>query len=250
MTDSNSGQGPDRPQSDQPGPDEQAEGQPRQQPPAYPGYGQQPGTGAQPPYGAPPQYGDPAYAAPQYGTQPYGGQPYGAPHYGAPAYGGPSDPDRRPGSVTAAAVLTWVFGGIALVFSGFLLLSVLAARDEFIEELEQDERYRDVDISADTFADAIAILSVVALVLSVLAIVLATMAYKRSKAGRAGLIFVSALTAVLSLPLSLGVVGVPWLVASVATIVMLAGKAAGDWYNRRTSAAAGGGWPPPGAPQA
>jgi hypothetical protein len=250
MTDSTSGKDPDHPGPEQPAPE------PGPQPPAYPGYGQQPGAGA-PSYGAPPgtpTYGSPASGDPGYGPPAY--PAYGA--YGAPVYGGPTaDPDKRPGGVTAACVLTWVFGGIVLLSSAFLLFSAVAARDDFIREVEQDDRSEDLEISADTLADVIAGVSIATLALSLLAIVLAVMAYQRSRAGRVGLILLSVVTAILALPASIGVVGVPWLIASIAAAVLLAGKSAGDWYNRRGAAqpygpgpGGPGSWSPPGAPQA
>jgi hypothetical protein len=232
MSDSNSGQDRDQPQPGE---------EPSQERPAYPVQGQQPGPSASP-YGAPPP------------GQPYGGYgtPYPTPAY--PAYGAPAtDPDKRPGGVTAACVLTWVLGGIALIGSGFLLLSAVAAREDFIREVEQDDRYEDLDVGADTLADVIAGTSLATMALSLLAIVLAVMAYRRSRAGRVGLILLSVVAALIALPLSLAVIGVPWLVASIATIVLLAGRRAGDWYQRRDVARPyaqdPGAWTP-GGPQA
>ena len=81
---------------DGPPPEQSPYGQP---PPGQPGYGQQPPAQ---------QYGQ------QYGQQQYGGQPaYGQPPgYGQPPYG-PVDPDKRPGTVTAAGVITIIMGGLS-----------------------------------------------------------------------------------------------------------------------------------------
>jgi hypothetical protein len=77
----------------------------------YPG--QPPGYGQQPGYGPPPGYGQ--YQPPQYAT--------GYPGYGQPVKAG------RPGMVTAAAVLAFVWGGLALFWSviGLLAGSVFSA---------------------------------------------------------------------------------------------------------------------------
>ena len=77
-------------------------GYPQQQPvyppsqPAPPAYGQQPGYGQQPAYGQQP-YGQPVQGHGQMPPAPYGA------------------PDRRPGMVTAAAVLAFVAGGIYIL---------------------------------------------------------------------------------------------------------------------------------------
>lgn len=66
---------------------------------------------------------------PQQPGQPYGapGQPYGAPQpaynapgYGAPGYGAPPPPPAgpaRPGMITAAAVLAFIWGGFSIIGS-------------------------------------------------------------------------------------------------------------------------------------
>ncbi len=88
-----------------------------QQPSGYPSGGfQQPGYGQQPPgYGQqPPGYGQ--QPPPGYGQQPayYG---YQQPQYAAgyPGYGQPVKAGR-PGMVTAAAVLAFVWGGLGILF--------------------------------------------------------------------------------------------------------------------------------------
>jgi hypothetical protein len=105
---------------------------------------------AQQPYGQPyQQYGQPTQqygADPQYGqpSQPYGqaASPYGQPQYGAPGqqygqFGQPYQPPvtgpKRPGAVTAAAVLAFVhaglllIGGIAALSGGTSILDVTSS---------------------------------------------------------------------------------------------------------------------------
>lgn len=84
---------PGDPQGNQTGPSQQ------------PVYGQQAGYGQQPPYGQQPAYGQPAYAQ----VPGYPPTAYGAPGSGAPA------PAARPGMVTAAAVLAFVWGAFAII---------------------------------------------------------------------------------------------------------------------------------------
>ncbi|SFO37788.1 hypothetical protein SAMN05660359_02989 [Geodermatophilus obscurus] len=81
-----------------------------------------------PPGGQPGSYGQQPHGQAPYGQQPYEQQPYGQP---AP-YGGSGGPSpyggapagRRPGTVTAAAVIGIVWGAIGALFS---LLVMLAA---------------------------------------------------------------------------------------------------------------------------
>src|SRR5215210_2546020 len=127
MSDSNSGDTGGSPYGETP-PRQNPYGQPPSEPPASP-YGQ---PAQQNPYGQPAQenpYGQPAQQNP-YGqpTQPpaYGQQtPYGQqPAYGQPgqAYGGTAT-DKRPGSVTGAAVITLIFSGLSLLLYAFILIA-------------------------------------------------------------------------------------------------------------------------------
>jgi hypothetical protein len=82
--------------------------------------------GGQPGYGAPGQqqpYGQQGYGQQGYGQQPYGQPaPFGGPGGPSPYGGGPAG--KRPGTVTAAAVIGIVWGAIGALFS---LLVMLAA---------------------------------------------------------------------------------------------------------------------------
>ena len=124
---------------------------PDAQPAADPRHGQ--GQYGQPQYGQPQadqQYGQPQYGQPQYGQPQYGhppadqqyGQQYGQPQYGQPGVhpaGGyappvgshyPSAPgNRRPGQVTAAAVLAFVVGGLSILVGLVALLAGTVVAD-------------------------------------------------------------------------------------------------------------------------
>ena len=91
---------------------------PDQQPP----YGQQPY--GQQPYGQP-AYGQQPYAQQPYGQVPYGQQPYPAPGWTPPVQPWPHGPGR-PGLATAAAVLGFVAGGLTILVSLGMLVSVLS----------------------------------------------------------------------------------------------------------------------------
>lgn len=80
------------------------------QPPVGPDPNQQPG------------YQQPGYQQPGYQQPGYGQAPPPAPGYGPPVPGyGPAAPTRRPGMVTAAAVIAFVSGGLNLLLGLFLL---------------------------------------------------------------------------------------------------------------------------------
>lgn len=230
--------------------------QPPGQPEPTSPYGQQPGT--PPPYGqqpaGPSPYGQPAppYGQPeepprsfteQYGQQ-YGQPAHGQPAYGQPAYGRPQD-DRRPGTVTAAGVLTLVFAGLGLLLFGFGLVAVLVARDMMATELESTPGLE--GISIDQVVSVAAVTIAVLAVWCLIAIVLAVLAMRRSNGARIGLVVSAVLTALfcgLSLlgaadPASMGLVLVV-LAAAVTTVVCLFAGGASDWYARRGRSGAGG----------
>ena len=88
-----------------------------------PAYGTPPAYAVAPPYAlAPAQYGPASnygVVPPQYGTPQYAVVP---PAYGAPVLGGYGS-RRRPGAVTAAAVLAFVVGGLGILIDLLLLLA-------------------------------------------------------------------------------------------------------------------------------
>ena len=88
----------------------------------------------------------------------------------------------------------------------------------------------------------------IVILLSVLAVILAVAAFRRSNGGRIGLVVLSGVTALLTLAGSIFCLPALWLVASVATLVLLFTGGANDWYARRGSGQPGqpAGYPPPG----
>ncbi len=223
-----------------------------QQPPAYPPPASQPEPTA--PYGQQPSpYGQPGHGQqqpPAHGQQqPYAQQPYGQPGYGQPAYGAPygGDPDRRPGTVTAAGVLTIIFSGLAFLLFGFVLVLVLVARDMMANELETTPGFE--GISIDQVVAVAAVTMGVLAVWALVAIILAIFALRRSNGARIGLVVSSVLVALFcgfSLigaadPASFMLVVVV-LAAAVTTIICLFAGGASDWYKRQHGGEAAQGW--------
>ncbi len=109
-----------------------------QQPYAQDPYAQQPAYGQQPGYGQQPPYAQPAYAQqPGYPAAP-GYPPAG---YGAPAVA------ARPGMVTAAAVLAFIFGAFAII--GSLITVAASGVVDYASSICSSVNVNDPQYSAD-----------------------------------------------------------------------------------------------------
>jgi hypothetical protein len=245
-----SSQGKIQVMSEAPPPDG-ATGQPGQ--PGQPGPASQPGQQDQPapstqPYGQPP-YGQPPYGQPPYGQPPYG-PPYGqAPQYGAPATPpapqpppGPyalysalaSDPDARPGQVTAAAIIAIVLSGITAVLGLIIAVVGAAASDDLMRELAK-EGYDTSEFTAHQFAVGFALIGGFVAVIGVAAVITAVFVLRRSSAARVVLTVLAGLAILASLLAIAALVSVVTLVGAIATIVLLYQRRSSDWFARRTS---------------
>ena len=98
--------------------------------------------------------------------------------YGAPG----RDPDKRPGSVTAAGVVTIILSGLSTLLYGGLLIGLLVARDSLVDEFESQPGFEDV--SADDVLAIFAVVLVIAVVWSLIATILGVMVLKRSNVAR------------------------------------------------------------------
>lgn len=193
-------------------------------PPPPPAYGQQPGYGqAQPGYGQP----QPGYGQPAYGQQPA--------YAGAPMAG---DPDKRPGTVTAAGIITLIFSGLSFLLFAFVLVALLVAEDEVLDEIERQEGFEDAGISAnDALGVVVGVVGVFA-VWCLVATILGFLVLRRSNAARITLVVSASITALVSLIAIGSGVSALTLIAAVATIVLLFTGGAGDWFKRKNAAAA------------
>ncbi|WP_203336411.1 hypothetical protein [Nocardioides limicola] len=219
-----------------------------QQPPPY-------GASPPPPHQSgqqPPPYG--AYPPPPHQSEPL---PPTAPY----AVGGqvPADPDRRPGTVTAAA---WVAIGsclISVVF--FVALGLLAmatggplyaeiereiSTDPDMAQLMREMREAGIDLRVDQVLVVIGVALLGAAVWSLIGLVLGVLVLRRSNIARMLLAVSAGVAAVLSGIAGLFVV-VPFLFAALAAlvVVLLFVGGAGDWFARRTPAAATAAYPGP-----
>lgn len=206
---------------------------PTNPPPGNP-YGDPPPSN---PYGSPPDppanpYGEAPQPPPAYGQQPYGQQPYGQQPHGAPAYGG-ADPDKRPGTVTAASIITMIFSAISLLAFGILAIAVQGSEglvDEINREFEGQPGFE--DFSADEVINYLTIALVILAIWSLSALVLAVLAMRRQNWARILVVISAAMSGLLSLLFILtGVSAIP-LIAAIATVVLYFVGGANQWYAR------------------
>ncbi|MGH3352977.1 MAG: hypothetical protein ACRDPS_20110 [Nocardioides sp.] len=177
------------------------------------GWGQAPQAYGQ----VPPAYGQVPMGHAPMGHTPMGQVPMGQP----PAYLGPYyppkqiDPEARPGTVTAAAIMTIVGAALALLLTLFM---VPAGISDYNDPTSSD---KDVTL-------VMVIWFIVCGVLSLIAIPLGIMVLFRSKVARILLTITGSIGGVLSI----FVVLYPALI--IAALVMLYAGRAGDWFARRT----------------
>lgn len=166
--------------------------------------------------------------------QPPADNPYGQPQqppYGAPGPYGRGDPDKRPGTVLAAGIITIALSSIALLLWIVLAIGVAVARDDVIDRLRQDGTVR--SLSAGDVVSIILVVVAVLAIWSAIAMVLGVLALKRSQFARIALVVSAAVTAVVSLVAIGALVSAITLIGAVAVIVLLFTGGAGDWFARR-----------------
>ncbi|MDX6301250.1 MAG: hypothetical protein QOF53_2464 [Nocardioidaceae bacterium] len=159
--------------------------------------------------------------------------PYGQPQWRPqwrpqPTYGA-SAPARRPAAVTAAAWLTWVFGGITAVVFGLLVLSLLVERGRLLEQLQRNPGLADQGLTSQQWLAILWVAGAVGIFWSLAAMALAVLAYNRVRAGQVGLVVSAALSAVLC---TVSLVGLLSGLAGFATVVLLLGRGANRWFTR------------------
>jgi hypothetical protein len=132
-----------------------------------------------------------------------------------------------------------------------LFLLVLAVSgDAFVEEFETAAEGTEVTLTADQAMALGWTVGVVLLVWSVAAIVLAVLAFRRSNAGRIGLVVSAAMTALLSLLAIMSVISILTLLMAGATLVLLFTGGANEWYSRRGGGSGGAPYAGQGGPWA
>lgn len=141
------------------------------------------------------------------------------------------DPNRRPGTVTAACILTGVFASLAIAAAVGLLLLVTLGRDQFVEEWQDEPDLAELDVVPETATNVIGVVMAFCIVLAIVAIVVAVAAFRRSSAARVTLMVLSGLTAVVSLLLSVAIVPFLWVIASTVSLILLFTTSANRWFS-------------------
>ena len=190
-----------------------------------------PGDPNQPPQypsGQPPQY--PANQPPQYQSQPYG-TPYPTDASSGYGYGGYTPHMERPGTVTAACVITFVMSGIGFALSALMVVFF----GPMWSSVEEDpDTYNLTQSEIDDYSDvhgAIAGVFGVLMVLAVVAIVLAVFVMRGSNAARITLVVIGSVT---GLAVIITIFGIVWTLAIVATIICLFVGGSNDWFRYRS----------------
>jgi hypothetical protein len=179
-------------------------------PPAgYTGYGPPP----PPPPGSYPSYG--SYAPP-------------------PPSPSPVVPTKRPGTLTAAGVMTIVMSGIALLAMGVTAIWYLADRSSLEENNDIEDMASNAEVDVQDLVTAIGVISNIAALLSALAIVLGIMLL-RNKRVRIPLVVLSGIAIVMSL-LAFPI-GLLWVIAEILVIVFLFVGGASAWFDAQGYAA-------------
>lgn len=194
-----------------------------------PGHGAGPGPGEERPrptegFGAahPAHQPGPSYSSPSaYAPYSQAGYP-------------PPSGDRRPATVTFAAVLTWLISGLTAVLYLVVIGMMLVAKDELLRLIEQDPQFQQLEgVSPDQLIAALWVISVIILVWCLVAIGLGVLAFRRQNWARITLAVSAGVTALLSV-FALPVTTLN-LLASAAVAVLLFTGGANQWYSRRPS---------------
>ena len=151
------------------------------------------------------------------------------------------DPDKRPGTVTTAGVITIILAGLSTLLFGVLLVALLVARDDVLDEIEKQPGFDDAGFTADDlFAAAVVFLAIFA-IWCLIATVLGVFVLRRSNVARILLVISSAVTILASLIGISSGLSVVTMIAAIAVIVLLFTGGAGAWFKRQAA-------PPPAIP--
>lgn len=156
----------------------------------------------------------------------------------APSAGyGPPVPSKRPGSVTAASIISIVLSGLT-VLSGIALAVASGPVGDYLRDnpgLLEDEGFSASDQQdvLDAIDAALIGLGVFTVLVGVVGIVLGLLVLKPRPWARILLTIAAALSILLGLLMSLNLIGLPWLAGSIVVIVLLFRGRANDWFAGR-----------------
>lgn len=165
-------------------------------------------------------------------TNPYG-QPQPQNPYTAPGLPAPSSRGRRPGTVTAAAVITILMSVLTAGFALLMVAVIVVARDEMLAEMRRQQDWAELGLDADAFVSMMLVGSLVVAVLSVAGAVLGGFTLARSTIARILLVILCGFVILASLLMIMSVITIVPLVLAALTIVLLFTGGANDWFAGR-----------------
>lgn len=166
---------------------------------------------------------------PNHGSMPpvYPGYP-AYPPYGYPPAPGLVPGPGRPGKVTAAAVITWVGAGLALLVSLFMALRGGAIPDDALRDFPQ--RFPDIELDINKIRTLIVVTGLVMLLWSASACVLAGLVLRRHNWARVVLAVSASMTILFSLLAITAVVPLLITGSAIAVLVLLFSREANAWF--------------------
>lgn len=171
------------------------------------------------------------YDQPPYG-QPNEQQPYGPPSYGQPGHGRGAPlapgapwaavPARRPGTVTAGAVMAFIGGGFMVLLG--LALAVLGSNSDVTDQI--------ADAYGPAFASMVTVLGLVLAVVGALIIFFGAMAFKGRRWGAIALAVITVLSLIGTISdIASGTggstVGLVWSIIATALLLV---RPSQEWY--------------------
>lgn len=160
-----------------------------------------------------------------------------------PAYA--AVPLRRPATVTAAAVITWVCTSVVAGAMGLFMGVLVAGGDSFVSEVQQQAAASDLIVSDEQVLAVGWALAAGSVLWCLVGSILAVFAFKGSNAGRIGLVVSATLTALFSLVAILSLVSVVTLFLGALVVMLLFMGGANEWYASKRAPAS---MVPPGYP--
>jgi|SRR5690625_1526908 len=152
--------------------------------------------------------------------------PYGT--YQVPRSNQPSQ--RRPGTVSGAAILTIVMSSISIV-CGLIAVIASAPMADYIADHPRDfdVRPQDVENPANIMFGLIAF-SALLIIFAITAIVFAAFVMKRQQWARVILTVLTAVTILFGAIGSVALVGAPWFISGIIVVVLLYTGGANSWF--------------------
>lgn len=138
--------------------------------------------------------------------------------------------DRRPGSVTAAA---WIAMTLSIVgaLCSLGLLGLSSNLVDYLRDNAADFNTTAADLPSDSdLKSAVVTMAVIVAAAALIAVATAVATLKRQPWARILLVILSGVSALIAIPMSFLLVGIPWLGGSIAIIALLFTGNANRWF--------------------